>query len=80
MENKKRVLEIEGYSIEPARAGCHSIMVLSNDGTVVSFEDLNCAEYPVLLRAFESDAAIEKIVVADSKGAFIIGETDLIRL
>ena len=76
----KRVLSIEGYTMEPARAGCHSIMVLSSDNTVVTFEDLNCAEYPVLLHAFEADAAIEKIVVADSKGAFILGETDLIRL
>ena len=76
----KRVLSIEGYTMEPARAGCHSIMVLSSDNTVVTFEDLNRAEYPVLLHAFEADAAIEKIVVADSKGAFILGETDLIRL
>lgn len=76
----KCVLSIEGYTMEPARAGCHSIMVLSNDGTVVSFEDLNRAEYPVLLHAFEADAAIEKIVVADSKGPYVIGETDLIRL
>ena len=47
---------------------------------VVSFEDLNRAEYPVLLHAFEADATIEKIVVADSKGPYVIGETELIRL
>ena len=75
----KRVLSIEGYSIEPAKAGCQSIMVLSSDNTVVEFTDLNRAEYPVLLHAFEADPSIVKIVVADSKGAYIIGETDLIR-
>lgn len=75
----KRVLSIEGYSIEPAKAGCQSIMVLSSDNTVVEFTDLNRAEFPVLLHAFEADPTIEKYVVADSKGAYIIGETDLIR-
>lgn len=76
----KRVLSIEGYTMEPARKGTYSIMVLSSDNTVVEFSDLNRAEFPVLIHAFEADAAIEKIVVADSKGPFVYGETDLIRL
>lgn len=76
----KRVLFIEGYTIEPAKAGCYSILVQTSDNSVVEFSDLNCAEYPILLHAFESDETIEKIVVADSKGAFVLGDTDLIRL
>ena len=75
----KQVLKIEGYTIEPAKTGCHSIMVLSSNNTVVEFSDLNRAEFPVLLHAFEADPTIEKYVVADSKGAYIFGDTDLIR-
>ena len=80
MENSKRVLKIDGYTMNPARVGCHSIMILKSDNCVVEFEDLSRAEYPVLIHAFELDPTIIKIVVADSKGPFIYGETELIRL
>ena len=77
--NGKQVLKIDGYTLEPAKKGCHSIQVMKNDNCVVDFENLNCAEFPVLLNAFKSDESVVKFVVADSKGAYIYGENDLIR-
>ena len=78
-KNAKHVLQIDGYTLEPATIGCHSIQVMTTDNCVVDFTDLNRAEYPVLLHAFESDDSVEKIVVADFYGAFIYGENNLIR-
>ena len=76
---EKRVLKIDGYTIDPVKMGCHSIMVMTTDNCVVEFSDLNRAEYPVLLHAIENDDNVEKYVVADFYGAFIYGETDIIR-
>lgn len=65
----KRVTKIEGYTLYPAsRPGYKSIMVLSSDNTVVDFEDLNCAQYPVLIRALEADESVTAYVVSDHKG------------
>ena len=69
---KKRVLTIEGYTVTPAtRSDYRTIMVLSSDNTVVEFEDLTVAQYPVLIRAFESDESVEAYVVSDKNGAYI---------
>ena len=67
----KRVLAIEGYNITPAsRSDLRTIMVLTNDNCVTEFEDLNKAQYPVLISAFEADENVEAFVVADNKGAY----------
>ena len=67
----KRVLSIDGYTVDLPTKGKKTIMVLSSDNTVVQFEELNCAEYPVLLHAIDNDPQIEKYVVADHNGAFL---------
>lgn len=66
---KKRRLAIEGYTISIPSKG-YTIMVLRNDGLVTEFEELNSAQYPVLISAFEADDSIEAYVVADSHGAY----------
>lgn len=68
----KRVLSIEGYTLNLPSKGNHTIMVLSSDNTVVQFEELNRAEFPVLLHAFDNDPQIEKYVVADCNGAYLL--------
>ena len=71
-ESTMRVLSIEGYSISLPSKGKHNIMVLGSDNCVVEFEELNRAEYPILIHAFECDPSIIKYVVADSNGAYLI--------
>ena len=69
-ESEKRVAAIEGYSISLPSKGNRNIMVLCSDNCVVEFEELNCAEYPILIQAFEHDPSIVKYVVADCNGVY----------
>lgn len=72
MENtKKRVMELEGYSITTPRKGLFTILV-SNFGNVVEFEDLSRAEMVILIHALECDETIENYVVADHHGAYVL--------
>lgn len=67
----KRVLSIEGYTLDLPSKGKKTIMVLTTDNAVVQFEELNRAEFPILLHAFDNDPHIEKYVVADCHGAYL---------
>ena len=67
---KKRRLAIEGYTISIPSKGYYTIMVLRNDNCVTEFEELNSAQMPVLISAFEADDSIEAYVVADSHGPY----------
>lgn len=69
-ESEKRVAAIEGYTISLPSKGNHNIMVLGSDNCVVEFEELNRAEYPILIHAFEHDPSIVKYVVADCNGVY----------
>lgn len=67
----KRVKAIEGYTITLAtRSDYRTIMVLSSDNTVVEFEDLTCAQYPVLIRALEADESVTAYVVANHREVY----------
>ena len=71
-ESTKRVLSIEGYSVSLPSKGNRTILVLTVDNCVTEFEELNRAQYPILINAFESDENIINYVVADSNGAYLI--------
>lgn len=64
----KRVKQIEGYSNTLATIkGTHTIMVLTIDNCVTVFEDLNRAQYPILLHSLECDDTVEAYVVTDDE-------------
>ena len=71
-ETTKRVLCIEGYSVSLPSKGKRNIMVLCSDNCVIEFKELNRAEYPILIHAFECDPSIINYVVTDSNGAYLI--------
>lgn len=73
---KKRRLSIEGYTISIPSKGYHTIMVLRDDGLVTEFEELNRAQYPVLISAFEADDSVKAYVVADCNGAYTVNQAE----
>lgn len=72
MANKtKRVMSIDGYSIEIPAKGRYTILAESF-GNVVEFEDLYPIQMSMLVSAFESDESITSYVVANHNGAYLL--------
>lgn len=72
MENKaKRVMAIDGYSVELPAVGLYTVLAESF-GNVVEFEDLYPCQMSMLVSAFEADANITSFVVANHNGPFVL--------
>lgn len=67
----KRVLKIDGYTIETPRVGLFNVLV-DRLGTVVEFEDLNRPQMYILTQALEADEYVDAYVVADHNGAYTL--------